>query len=145
MKSRSYIAPAGRVLIALIFIISGIGKLANWSGTASFMAAKGLPLVPLLLAVTVIVELVGGILVAIGYRTDLSALSLFIYLVPVTLIFHDFWNYRGLEAQMQLVNFLKNLAIMGGLLTVAASSPSPMSVDEVRTRRHPPGAAPTAA
>jgi len=138
-------APVGRVLLALIFVMSGINKLAHWSETASYMAAKGLPAVPLLLAVAVIIELACGVFVMIGYRTDVSALLLFLYLVPVTLVFHNFWSFHGMEAQMQMVNFLKNLSIMGGLLALASASPTHVSVDEVRARRHPPGATPSRA
>jgi putative oxidoreductase len=145
MNSRSYIAPVGRVLLALIFVLSGINKLAHWSETASYMAATGLPVVPILLAIAVIIELACGVFVMIGYRTDVSALILFLYLVPVTLLFHNFWSYHGMEAQMQMVNFLKNLSIMGGLLSLAAASPTHVSVDEARARRHPPGATPSRA
>jgi putative oxidoreductase len=81
--------------------------------------------------------------VIVGYRTDLSALAVFLYLIPVTLVFHAFWGVPGPEAKMQLINFLKNLSIMGGLLSVAASSPTHVSVDEARLRKHPHGASPT--
>jgi putative oxidoreductase len=135
--SRSYLWPIGRVLLALIFVISGIFKLTAWGQTAGYMASKGLPLVPVLLVLTIAIEIIGGILVMVGYQTSWSALLIFLYMVPVTLVFHNFWAFQGMEAQMQLVNFLKNLSIMGGLLTVAAASPSPISVDERRSHRHP--------
>jgi putative oxidoreductase len=144
MNARSYLSPIARVLIALIFVVSGINKIAHWDQSAGYMASKGLPMIPVLLAIAVVVELVGGLLVMIGYRTDVAALALFVYLVPVTLIFHPFWSFGGMEAQMQMVNFLKNLSIMGGLLHVAATVPTPVSVDAARTRRHPPGATPHA-
>ncbi len=145
MNPRSYVMPVGRLLLALIFIVSGTNKLVHWSQSAAFMASKGLPLVPLLLGLAAVIELVGGLMVLIGYRADLGALALFVYLIPVTLVFHAFWGLHGMDAQMQMVNFLKNLSIMGGLLTVAASSPTPISVDAARARKHPPGATPSAA
>jgi uncharacterized membrane protein YphA (DoxX/SURF4 family) len=64
-------------------------------------------------------------------------------MIPVTLVFHRFWGVAGAEQQMQLINFLKNLSIMGGLWAVAAASPTHVSVDEARARKHPHGAAPT--
>jgi putative oxidoreductase len=143
-RTQSALAPVGRVLLVLIFVISGINKLAHWNTTASYMAQKGLPLVPLLLVITVIVEIAGGLLVMIGFMTRPTSIVLALYLIPVTLVFHNFWSFRGMEAQMQMVNFLKNLSIMGGLLALAATSPSPVSVD-ARARRHPPGVTAAAA
>jgi putative oxidoreductase len=143
MKALSYVAPVGRTLLGLIFVLSGVMKFVNWEGSAGYMTAKGLPMVPVLLALAAIVEVVGGICVIIGYRTDVSAVALFLYLIPVTLVFHNFWGAQGMEAQMQMANFLKNLSIMGGLLTLAVTSPTHVSVDEARSRRHPHHAIPT--
>jgi putative oxidoreductase len=146
MKYRNYVLPVGRVFLALIFVITGMTKLTHWSATMGYMASRGLPWIPVLLAIAIVFELAGGLLIVIGYRTELVALVLFAYLVPVTLVFHSFWSLHGMEAQMQMVNFLKNVAIMGGLLTLAATSPTPVSVDAARERRHhPPGAAPSIA
>ncbi len=109
---------AGRVLLSLIFILSALGKLANLGGTAQFMAAAGIPLTRLFLAGAIVFELGGGIFVATGYRARVGALALIVFLIPTTLIFHDFWTVSGLERQTQLINFMKNFAIMGGLLLV---------------------------
>jgi len=143
MKALNYAAPVGRTLLGLIFVVSGAIKFINWDQTAGYMTAKGLPVVPLLLAIAAITELVGGICVIIGYRTDVAGLALFLYMIPVTLVFHRFWGVAGAEAPMQLINFLKNLSIMGGLLALAAASPTHVSVDEARARKHPHGATPT--
>jgi putative oxidoreductase len=137
MKARNYISPIGRGLLALIFVVSGIFKLAHWSTTAAFMAAKEMPAVPLLLAVAVAVELIGGLLLLVGYQTETSAWVLFLYMIPVTFIFHNFWSVQGMEAQAQMINFLKNLSIMGGLLSVAVAGPSPISIDHARAPKHP--------
>jgi putative oxidoreductase len=130
-----YLGPLGRVLLALIFVVSGIHKLTQWSGTIAPMTAKGLPFVPVLLAISVALEVGGGLLIMIGYRTHVVALLLFLYMIPVTVVFHDFWRYQGFEMQFQLVNFLKNLSIMGGLLTLAVTSPIAVSVDAARARK----------
>lgn len=116
--------PPARVLLSLIFIVSGVMKLTQWSATARFMAAHGLPMVQLLLLGAVVVELLGGLSVMLGVWPRHGAIALFAYLIPVTLVFHAFWRLTGIDAQRQGLNFLKNLSIMGGLLVVAATAPS---------------------
>lgn len=144
MNARSYLALAGRILLALIFVVAGINKVVHWSDSVGYMAASGLPAVPLLLVAAIAIELVGATMLLIGYKTEISSLVLFAYLIPVTLVFHSFWRFHGMEAQMQLVNFLKNLSIMGGLLGLAATAPSRVSVDNaLMHRRPPPGATPS--
>ena len=120
--NRRHLYLLGRVLLSSIFIVSAIGKLLDWSGNVQTMADKGLPLVAYFLAVALVIELLGGLALLFGFRTRWTAGLLFLYLIPVTLIMHNFWSAQGSATQMQLVNFLKNLAIMGGLLTVAAAS-----------------------
>lgn len=124
---------AGRLALGTIFIVSGAGKLAAWSGTAAFAASKGVP--ELLLAGAVALELLGGASLALGYRTRWGALALLAFLVPVTLVFHAFWASPAAEVQLQSIQFLKNLAIAGGLAGVAAVGPGALSVDERRARR----------
>jgi putative oxidoreductase len=115
-----YLVMLGRVLLSIIFLLSGLGKIMDWDGNAKLMASQGMPLIPLLLAGAIIIELAGGLSVLLGWKVRWGALLLFLYLIPTTLIFHDFWAFSGPEMQTQLVNFLKNLSIMGGLLLVAA-------------------------
>lgn len=119
----------GRIFLSIIFILSGLGKFLNYNETAQFMAAKGFTMVPLFLIGAAIVELAGGISLFLGYRARWGGLLLFLYLIPVTLIFHDFWEFSGIEREMQRTNFLKNLAIMGGLLYVACIGSGKCSVD----------------
>src|SRR5262249_31929014 len=109
MTTRSYLAPVGRFLLAFIFVLSGIFKIATFRMTEGYMASKGLPIVGVLLIIALLIEVVAGVLLMLGYQTQVAALVLFFYLIPVTLSFHNFWSYQGLEAQMQFVNFLKNL------------------------------------
>jgi putative oxidoreductase len=119
MNSR-YLVVSGRVLVSVIFLLSGLGKIIDWNGNAQLMASQGMPLIPLLLAGAIMIELAGGVSVLLAWKARWGALLLFLYLIPTTLIFHDFWAFSGAEMQTQLVNFLKNLSIMGGLLLVAA-------------------------
>ena len=109
----------GRILLSLIFILSGLGKIGDGSGTAGSMAAKGMVAVPFFLTMAILFELGGGLTVLLGFKALLGAWALVFYLIPVSLIFHNFWAFTGAEQRMQVINFLKNLAIMGGLLLVA--------------------------
>jgi putative oxidoreductase len=115
-----YLVIFGRVLLSVIFLLSGLGKIIDWDSNTQVMASQGMPLIPLLLVGAILAELAGGLSVLLGWKARWGALLLFLYLIPTTVIFHDFWAFTGTEMQTQLVNFLKNLSIMGGLLLVAA-------------------------
>ena len=123
-------ALVGRILIAIIFIKAGWGKIGGWEGTAGYMASKGLPMVPVLLAATIALELGGGILLAIGWKTRWVALAIFLWLIPVTFIFHAFWGIDAAQVQNQMNHFLKNVAIMGAMLMLFAFGPGAYSVDK---------------
>jgi len=127
----------GRILLAHIFLVSGAAKILDWSGTEAQMAGKGMPLVPVLHVGALLCELAGGLSVLTGYRARWGALALFLFLIPTTLVFHNFWAARPAEQLQQFDNFMKNLAIMGGLALVAAFGPGPVSVD--RGRPEPAG------
>ena len=126
---------AGRILVSAIFILSGLTKFTDWQGTASYMAAHGLPLTPLLLPIAAIVEIAGGLAVLLGARARVAALVLFLYLIPATLIFHNFWQETGMEYVNQMHHFLKNLAIMGGLALIVGLGPGLPSIDHWNMRR----------
>ena len=112
----------GRLLMSVIFILSGFQKLMHFSQTASFMAAKGIPLATVALVVTIAIELGGGLLLITGYKVRYIAIVMALWMVPVTLTFHNFWDFPGDVREMQLSHFLKNVAIVGGLLVAAFSS-----------------------
>ena len=120
---------AGRILLALIFLASGLGKVGDWSQTAGYMASKGMPLVPFFLAGAILLEVGGGLSVLLGFRARIGAAALIVFLVPATLIFHNFWALQGMERQVNMIMFLKNLAIMGGLLLVVAFGARRPSLD----------------
>ncbi len=119
----------GRILLALIFILSGYGKIAGFEGTAGYMASQGLPMVNILLVLTIVIELGGGLLIAIGYKARWAALVIFLFLIPVTVIFHNFWAVDPEQMRGQLIQFQKNLAIMGGMLYVFIAGPGAYSLD----------------
>jgi putative oxidoreductase len=115
-----YITILARLLLSSIFLISGFTKIAKPSGDASQMRSKGMPAVGLLLTLATIIEVGGGLSILLGYKASLGSFVVFLYLIPVTLVFHNYWAYEGKERLAQMENFIKNLAIMGGLLLVTA-------------------------
>lgn len=119
-----------RALLSLVFLVAGFDKIVDWEGASAYAASKGLVLIPLLLGVAIAFEIGGGLCLLAGLKTREVALALLLYLVPVTLIFHAFWTYEGMERQIQMSNFLKNLAIMGGLMQVFAYGAGRVSVDD---------------
>lgn len=122
-------ALVGRVLLALIFIVSGFGKLTGFAGTAAYMASKGMPFVEVLLAGAIAVELLGGLALVAGWKARWAAAAIFLFVIPTTLIFH---NPAGLDpqaAQGQMIHLMKNLAIMGGLAMVFAFGPGAWSLE----------------
>ena len=122
-------ALVGRILLALIFIISGFGKITGYAGTAGYMASKGLPMVAVLLPLTILVELGGGLLIALGWKARWAAAVIFLFIIPVTLVFHNPAGLDAAQAQQQMINLLKNVSIMGGMLGLFAFGPGGFSLD----------------
>ena len=124
-------APAGRVLLAFIFILSGFGKITGYDGTAQYMAMKHMPLIPVLLPLTILTELGGGIALAVGFKARWAAFLLAGFSLLSALVFHDFWNVTDAMQHMnQQINFLKNVSIAGGMLMVFALGAGQLSVDK---------------
>ena len=123
-------ALVGRILLAVIFIISGFGKITGFEGTAGYIAAKGLPMPQVVTALTIVVELGGGILLAIGYKARWAALALAVFTLLAAFIFHDFWAVEAAQKMNQQINFLKNISIAGGMLMVFAFGPGRYSVEK---------------
>lgn len=130
-----YTPAIGRSLLALIFIASGLGKIGGWEQTAGYMASKGMPLVPLFLFGAIALELLGGLSILLGYKARIGAIALMVFLLPATLIFHAFWSYEGMQQQLQMIQFLKNVSIFGGLLLVLAHGAGPLSFDAKAAQR----------
>ena len=107
----------------------------NWSGTAEAMRDVGMQVVTFFLVVAIIVEFCGGFSVLLGIKGRLGALALFAFLIPVTLLFHGFWQYEGAAQVDQLRNFLQNLAIMGGLCFVVGYGAGSFSFDSYWRKR----------
>ncbi|CUI06718.1 DoxX family protein [Massilia antarctica] len=111
----SVIPVIGRVLLAAIFIFSGIGKIMAPGATIGYMEAMGMPLASVGLVIAIVVELVGGLMLAVGFKIRLVALGLALFSIVTGLVFH-----HAIGDQNQLIHLLKNLAMAGGLLQVVA-------------------------
>src|SRR5439155_7490492 len=109
-------ALAARVLMSQIFLISGLTKVLNPSGTADEMTSRGMFWIPFFLVAATAVELAGGLSLLAGYKARLGALLLLLYLIPVTLTFHNFWTYPPEQQRVQMLFLMHNLTLMGGLL-----------------------------
>ncbi len=116
-----------RILMALIFILAGVGKFADIAGTAAYIGSVGLPAGTLLAWLSGIFELVAGLAILVGFRTRETAWALAIFSVVAALFFHN-----NLGDQMQMVNFLKNLAMAGGFLALSIAGPGSYSLDARR-------------
>jgi putative oxidoreductase len=120
----------GRIVLVIIFIFSGLGKLMDISGTAAYIASKGLPFPQLLAVGAGIGELAGGIAIAIGWQTRLAAVGLIVFTAVAAFFFHDFWNLpAGAERANQMVHAMKNLSMIGGLMVLAVAGAGRLSVD----------------
>ena len=121
--NRDVSALLARILLALIFITSGYGKIAGFEGLTGYIASKGMPFPSLMALGAIVVELGGGLLLLVGYRARWAALAIFLFLIPTTLIFHNFWSVAADQVAGQQTDFFKNVAIMGGMLMVWAFGP----------------------
>jgi putative oxidoreductase len=118
---------AGRILLALMFLVSGLGKIGGYAGTQAYMASAGVPgwLLPLVIAV----EVLGALAIIVGFHTRLAALALAAFTLAAAVLFHAHFG-----DQMQSIMFMKNLAIAGGFLVLAAVGSGPWSLDARRAR-----------
>ena len=132
----SFVTLVGRVLLSAIFILSGLNKIVGFSHTTEYMAAHGVPMPALWLLPAILLELAGGVSLLVGYYTRLGAVLLLVFLVPVTLVMHDFWTIEDAAARrIDMIMFMKNVAIAGGLLYVVRFGAERFSIDATRQPR----------
>ena len=127
MTATRYLPFAGRLMIGLPFAMSGLGKLAAYGATTALIGAVGLPFPPLAYAVAVVVELGGGVLLVAGYQARVVAIALAVFSLATAVSFHN--NFAD---QNQMIHFLKNVMMAGGLLQIAAFGAGALSVDNRR-------------
>ncbi len=123
----------GRLLIAFIFLFAGYGKITGFEGTVGYIASKSLPMPQLAAIGAIIVELGGGLMLVLGLRARWAAAALFVFTALAALIFHNFWAVpadQPMVAQDQMIHFMKNISMLGGLLYVVVHGSGPISLDK---------------
>jgi putative oxidoreductase len=120
----------GRILLVLIFLNSGIGKIGNFEGTAQYMAKFGMPFTSFFLFGAIVFELAGSLSVILGYFTRFGSLLILIFLIPTTLIFHTHFGDR-----IQMIMFMKNVSMLGGCLLLFSAGPGRLSLDYFLRRK----------
>lgn len=124
-----------RIMIALIFLMSAVGnKIPNFSSVAGYMGSEGVPAPQVMLIGAIAFLVLGSVSIMIGFQARIGATLLLIFLVLATYYFHDFWTLEGAEAQQQMIQFMKNLSLMGAMLFLIANGAGPMSLDAKRLR-----------
>ena len=126
------LALAGRILLALLFIPAGVGKLTGFAGSVAYATSAGLPMPQAAIALALLVEIFGGLALLLGWQTRWAALILALFTLVASFFFHNFWALPGEQATMQQLLFTKNLAVVGGLLGFAAFGAGALSVDARR-------------
>lgn len=134
------LAAIGRICISLIFIIIGCASIVNWQvsevdlanalarwqGYTGFGDQVGnffgtiVSMIPVFLGLGIALQIIGGVFLFFGFQVRLGAFFLFLYLLPTTILYHHFWFLQGHEQSLELILFLKNLAVIGGLITILA-------------------------
>jgi len=124
------LALIGRVLIALLFVPAGFGKLTGFSGVVGYIGSAGLPLPQLGAVIAIAVELGVGVMFLLGYKTRIAAIVLAVFTVATSIFFHNYWAMPVDKAYVNQLMFFKNIAVAGGLLAIAALGAGRFSIDK---------------
>jgi putative oxidoreductase len=119
-----------RIFLAALFVFAGIGKIGNVAGTAGYFGKLGLPGGEALVWAVIAVEIVGGLLILVGWKTRIVAWIMAVFTIATAVVGHAFWGLEGAQMNNQLTQFLKNLAIAGGFLLLAWAGPGRYSLDK---------------
>lgn len=122
----------GRLLMALLFLPAGIGKIGGFAGAVGYIGSKGLPLPELGVAIAIVVEVGGALALIAGFGTRFAALALALFTLAASFFFHNYWGMPAEQAMMQQLMFFKNIAVVGGLLVLAAHGAGAWSLDAKR-------------
>ena len=123
------LALLGRILLSLLFITAGYAKLTHFSGTVGYIASSKLPMAPLLTALTICVELGGGLLILLGFLTRYAAIVLAGFSILAGIFFHNYWALPADQVANMQIHFWKNVSIAGGFLSLAAFGAGAFSID----------------
>jgi putative oxidoreductase len=127
---KDWAALVGRILLGIVFIPAGFGKIGGFAGTAGYIASKGLPLPEVGAALAIAVEIVAGIALVVGWKTRWAALALAVFTLAATVFFHAFWAVPPEQQMTQQLMFMKNIGIVGGLLAFYAFGAGRISIDK---------------
>lgn len=131
-KLQDPLAFTGRLLLAALFLPAGFGKLTGFAGTVGYISSVGLPMPQAAAAAALVVEIAGGLALVVGYRTRIAALVLAAFTLVASVFFHNYWAAPADAQMVQQLLFFKNVAVVGGLLTLAAWGAGTWSVDARR-------------
>ena len=119
-------------MLALLFIPAGVGKISGFAGTVGYIASSGIPFPELAAAAAIVIEVGLGFMLLVGFQARWAALGIALFTVVITFIFHRFWDVPAAQMVQQQQAFFKNIAVVGGLLTVAAWGAGAWSFDAKR-------------
>ena len=119
----------GRILLSALFLVAGFSKISNIAGTAGYLGKLGVPSPGIVVYAVIASELLGGALILLGWKTRWVAIYMALFTLATAVLGHAFWKADGAQATMQMTQFLKNLAIIGGFLMLAVAGPGRASVD----------------
>ena len=122
----------GRVLLALLFVPAGISKIGGFAGTVGYIGSVGLPAPTLAAIIAIVLEVGGGLAILFGFGTRLAALALAVFTLVASFFFHAYWGAPADQAFVQQLMFFKNIAVVGGLLMLAANGAGSWSLDNRR-------------
>ncbi|WP_417884348.1 DoxX family protein [Vibrio rumoiensis] len=131
MRTNAFISVTGRFLLSLLFMGSGLSKLSAFDATVSYISSFGLPFSTLVYFLTITIEVVGGLMLLVGYKSRFIAVCMGLFTLLAAVIFHS--NFSD---QNQMVHFMKNLAIVGGLLQIGSFGPGTFSLDNHRRTKN---------
>ena len=121
----------GRVMISTIYLMSAVGnKIPKFNDVQAYMTSEGVPAAAVMLAGAIAFLVAGSLSIMVGFKARFGATLLLVFLILATYFFHDFWNFEGGEQQQQMIQFMKNLSLMGAMLFLIANGPGPLSVDK---------------
>ncbi len=127
---------AGRFLIGVIYIISGVTKITGYAGTGQYMASEHMPMIPVLLPAAIVVEIVGGLSIIAGYKARISAFVLAGYSIIATTIFNHFWNMDpGAMQQTVMHLYMSTIVMVGACLFIVGVGPGPLSLEGMNMRK----------
>ncbi len=119
----------GRILMSSVFLVFGVLKFTTFAYYVGLASGKGMPLAAASIVAAATLEILGGLAILVGFQVRIVSWILFVYLIPTSILFHNYWALQGaLRATME-AHFFKNMAIMGGLLFLATLGAGPYSID----------------